>query len=213
MFGAYPVLCRCVAIGLLALTLGMPTHRADADAPNQEIADPPQALDFIDHLAAQAFATMNDRSLTEAERNQRFRTYLDRGFNTRYIALMALGPYCRNLSESQLADYEMQFSDYLFTKYSTLVETANITRFRTVAAQSAGPRDALVTVMVSRPGDTLDTEWRVRVFDGELRVIDVKVEGLSLTMSVRDEFETWIKRSGLQGLMTALRSYSVANRA
>jgi phospholipid transport system substrate-binding protein len=203
----------CLAVALIALAVCAAPPLASADMPNQEVADIPQSINFVDGLAIQAFAVLNDRSLSLAQRNKRFRTLLDRGFNVRYIALMALGPYCRDLDERQLDDYEARFDDFLLSKYAGLVESSDIKRFRTVDAERAGPRDALVHMIIVRGRDSLDTEWRVRIFDGEPRVIDVRVAGLSLVMSEREELGALIKQSGLAGLMSALRSYSIEKRA
>jgi ABC-type transporter MlaC component len=205
-------LSRCVP-AVLALLLCTPiAGSAIADTPNREVADVGQALDFVDGLATQAYLVLTDHSLDAADREARERSLVEHGFNVRYIALMALGPYAREMDDKSLGDYEAKFGDFLCRKYSALVEAYGAVRFHTLDAERAGRRDVVVHVIVDRKEGSVDTEWRVRIFDGEPRIIDVKVAGISLTQNERAEFGALIKESGLSGLMSTLSSYSVDKR-
>lgn len=204
---------RSAAASLFALTIGALSHDAAiASTPNEEVADVGQALEFVDGLATQAYRALGDHSLTAREREARARALIEHGFNVRYMSLLALGPYARDLDDKALAEYEDKFGDFLYGKYATLVENYGVVRFRTIDAERAGRRDALVHLMIDREGDTVDTMWRVRIFDGEPRIIDVEVSGLSLTQSEREEFTALIKESGFKGLFDALAAYAADKR-
>jgi len=51
----------------------------------------------------------------------------------------------------------------------------------------------------------MDTGWRIRSFDGELRVLDIVVAGVSLIIVQRQEFEAVIRKDGFAGLVERLR--------
>jgi phospholipid transport system substrate-binding protein len=214
MRGVGQIVRSGLAATVLALTIGAALPgEARADTPNQEIADIGQALDFVDSLAAQAFEVLKDSKLSTQERTERARSLIQRGFNVRYMALMALGPYARDMDNEMLADYEQKFGDFLYGKYAGLVEAAGVKGFQTMEAERAGLRDVVVHMMVEEGGRTIDIDWRVRMFDSEPRVIDILVSGLSLTQSEREEFAALIKESGFKGLMNTLGSYSTRKRA
>ena len=48
-------------------------------------------------------------------------------------------------------------------------------------------------------------DWRVRDEKGELRIIDVMVEGLSMAVTQRSEFSSVARKSGIDGLLQSLR--------
>ncbi|HXZ68047.1 MAG TPA: ABC transporter substrate-binding protein [Alphaproteobacteria bacterium] len=201
---------RSAAALLFVLTIGsVPYQAARAGAPNQEIADPAQALEFVDGLATQAYEALTDRTLDAKEHAARARSLIEHGFNVRYMSLLVLGPYARNFDDKMLEDYEAKFGDFLCGKYGSLVENYGVVRFRAINAEQVGRRDALVHLMIYRKGDAVDTEWRVRMFEGEPRIIDVEVAGFSLTQSERADFAALIKQSGFKGLFDALSSYSL----
>ena len=48
-------------------------------------------------------------------------------------------------------------------------------------------------------------EWRVRETQGVYRLIDVAVEGVSLVVTNRSEFDSVVSRQGLDALITQIR--------
>ena len=200
---------RGAAALLFVLSIGtLLWQHAFAATADEEVADPAQALEFVDGLATQAYQAMTDRTLGTKERGALARGLVERGFNVRYMSLLALGPYARDFDDKMLDDYETKFGDFLCGKYAALVENYGVVRFRAIDAEQVGRRDALVHLMIYRKDDTVDTEWRVRMFEGEPRIIDVEVAGFSLTQSERADFAALIKQSGFKGLFDALSSYS-----
>lgn len=197
-----------VALAFVMATVTLPHDGAIAGTTNEEVADTAQALEFVDGLATQAYQTLNDRTLSAKEREARARSLIDHRFNVRYVSLLALGAYARDLDDKALNEYEAKFGDFLYGKYTALVENYGVVRFHAINAERVGLRDALVHLIIYRKGDTVDTEWRVRMFEGEPRIIDVEIAGVSLTQSERTAFSALIKQSGFKGLFDALSAYS-----
>ena len=56
----------------------------------------------------------------------------------------------------------------------------------------------------TRP-DPVRIEWRVREAKGAYRLIDVAVEGVSLVVSNRSEFDSVVNRQGLDALIAQIR--------
>ena len=71
----------------------------------------------------------------------------------------------------------------------------------------AGAKDVVVSTRIERPsGPPITAEWRVRVTDGRLRIIDVSIEGVSMVVTQRSEFASVIQRNGVEGLIEVLRA-------
>ena len=198
---------RGIAALFMVLMLAAP-HRAMAVPTDEDIADPAEALSFVDDLATKAYQAITDHTLNAKERELRARALIDHGFNVRYVSLLALGAYVNDLDDKTLARYEDKFGDFLYGKYTALVENYGVLRFRAAGAERAGRRDVLVHLLIYRKDETVDTAWRVRMFDGAPRIIDVEVDGLSLTQAERADFAALIKAAGFKGLFDSLDAYA-----
>ena len=67
---------------------------------------------------------------------------------------------------------------------------------------------------IDRPaGPPIMADWRVRIIDKQYRIIDVSVEGVSMAVTQRSEFNAVIQNSGIEGLMEALRARTTMYQA
>ncbi|RME67800.1 MAG: ABC transporter substrate-binding protein, partial [Alphaproteobacteria bacterium] len=58
-------------------------------------------------------------------------------------------------------------------------------------------------------GPPIAADWRVRRMpDGELKIIDLRVEGISLAETKRQEFASMIANNGFAGFLDQLRGQS-----
>ena len=53
----------------------------------------------------------------------------------------------------------------------------------------------------------LKVDWRVRIKDGKYKIVDIMVEGISMIMTQKSEFSSFIKRNGgkIDALLDELR--------
>ena len=76
-----------------------------------------------------------------------------------------------------------------------------------IGARAANDKDFIVSTHLVRPsGPAIAADWRVRVIDGQYRIIDIMVEGISMAITQRSEFASVVKRDGIDGLLTILRA-------
>ena len=79
--------------------------------------------------------------------------------------------------------------------------------FTVTGARQASEKDVVVSTRLVRPsGMEIAADWRVRVFDGKFRIIDVMVEGISMAVTQRSEFAAVVRRDGIEGLLAILRA-------
>jgi phospholipid transport system substrate-binding protein len=52
----------------------------------------------------------------------------------------------------------------------------------------------------------INAGWRVRSSEGQPKIIDVLVEGVSMAQNQRQEFTAIVSREGIPGLLQSLRS-------
>ena len=59
----------------------------------------------------------------------------------------------------------------------------------------------------SPSGEPVTTDWRLRAMNGSYKILDVRAEGASLALTLREEYATVMRREGgLAGLVEQLRT-------
>jgi len=199
-------LSLCAAIALPLSGLLQTTAVAQTERTSPQRMDPAEAQVFVQTLADDALQTLQLRNISAEERESEFRTLLESGFQLEFIGLLVLGNFRRTATTEEIAEYQEHFSEYILRKYSVLLGSYAGEEFVVTRSVVAGKRDVLVRAEIrSDVGSSILTDWRVRLFRGEPRIIDIKVEGISMVQSQREEFASILRRDGMSGLIELLR--------
>ena len=84
-------------------------------------------------------------------------------------------------------------------------------RFEIRGSRPDGTRDTIVhSFIVPRQGTEIQMDWRVRYKNGRYQIVDVIIEGVSMSVTHRSDFSSVIQRGGgnIQVLLTHLREHS-----
>ena len=164
------------------------------------------AAKFIDALAQQAINVLRDDSDSLKQREHNFRSLLSRGFDLPFIGRFVLGRHWRQATAQQRSDYLNLYSEFLLKTYSRRLSGFSGEKFAIAGARPAGKRDVMVRTLIKRPNaPVIKADWRVRVKDGQYKIIDVSVEGVSMAVTQRAEFAAVVRSHGMDGLLQALR--------
>lgn len=177
----------------------------------QEAAeDPDGATAFIDTLSNDAVAVWSDSTKTEAERQKEFRDLLHEGFDVNFIAKLVLGRHMRTASSDQLREYQRLFPSYIINSFARRIGDYGNEKLVILGTAPAGKRDLFVRSHIVRPrGEPITADWRIRKVDDKFQIVDIKVEGISLAVTQRDEFASIIERRGFDGLLKVLRDGAI----
>ena len=146
--------------------------------------------------------------ISEEERESRFRKLFTAGFDVETISKFILGPHWRRASDPQRKDFLAVFEDAvvqrflpMFAEYSG--ETFTIGQER---RDEKNTKHVFVPVEVHfDEGEPYRIEWRLREVDDSYKIIDVHAEGVSLAITLRQEYGTFVKRNGIDELIKHLR--------
>ncbi len=189
------------AVLMIAVTVVAPPVKAQDAAPDADAA-----VRFVSQLVDQAMAVLRDTTLTREERDARLGELLRAGFALDYISRFVLGRHWRKASPEQRREYRNLFTDYIIKTYSTRLDEYHDETIEIGTGQAVGKRDVLVeSSIIQRDAPPIPVEWRVRYRKGEFKVIDLKVEGISMAISQREEFSSVIQQKGIDGLIDSLR--------
>ncbi len=177
--------------------------------PAQSASFEEEARSFVQNLAEKAVRELTDKSAPKEERIQRFREYFNDYFAVRGIGKWILGRHWRKAKIEQQEEYLTLFEDLMVVSY--------VDRFAAYAGEPLRIQKALVqdeknvTVYSDIPqqegNPAIRIDWRVARKDGLYKIVDVIVEGTSMSNTLRSDFGSIIRQRGgnVSGLLEALR--------
>lgn len=185
-----------LAVALLALAPGA--------ASGQQGLSTEQARDFINRLGQRTLAALKGHDLSPRERGAELGRILLDGLDFDTIALHSLGRYGRRADSHEFREFATLFAahiiDMAIEKFGSLpVESYSIT-----STQAMPNGDVVVNTSVSA-GTMLNAGWRVRMLSGGPRIIDIMVDGYSMTTHFNGQFQDWLAKAGLDGLVAKMR--------
>ena len=184
-----------------AASTGATTHEAALQVP---------AGKFIQDLGTQAIATIADKSQTDAQRRDRFRQLLRDDFDLLTIGRFVIGRGWNSATDAQRQEYIHLFSELVVKTYGDRLNLYTGEGFVVVGVRPESEKDSVVASQITHPDGSTPTtiDWRVRQRDGRLGVIDVVVEGVSLSVTQRQEYTAIIQRGGgqIDGLLEQMRA-------
>ena len=180
-------------------------------------ADPAQdAQTFINDFSHRAIESLTEKNLSDAELIRRFKTLFEEGFDISYIARSALGRFWPRATDDEKAQYVPLFEDYVVTIYAGQFRDYTGQGFTTKSAQVGADGVTIVfSDIVSSDGPPTKLEWIIGDVDGKPKIRDIKIEGVSMITTYRDQFANEILQHDgkIAGLIDALREKTASLHA
>jgi len=195
---------KTLLAGIVAVALIAPaTQSAAAEAATEN----PEHARFIQGLASEAIKVLTASRGTITEREDMFRRLLRDDFAMEKIGRFVVGPHWRSMSNAQQAEYQKLFAEWVLKTYSARLGGYSGEQFQVIRTSPAGRQDVIVHAKIvnSDAGNALSVDWRVRKLDEKFKIIDIYVEGVSMAVTQRSEFDSVVQRHGVDGLISLIR--------
>lgn len=172
-------------------------------------AEAPEA--FIGKLRDSAVKELTDKSIPYEQRKQRFRKLLAEGFDIPAIGSFVTAKYWRRSDAPTQQDFLEVFQDVLTLRFLPVFDNfeqgmeLEVTR---VVNDKDSPRVIDVFSTLVRPvGEPVTIAWRILETNGAYQIVDVRVENLSMTITLRSEYTSLLQRHNgdMAALTTELR--------
>ena len=176
--------------------------------PAQAAIPPDAAESFIATLGGEAIGSLTGASVTEAEREARFRSLLQAHFDMPGISKFVLDRYWKLASEPQHGEFQKLFETLLVQSYAkAFARYAGNTLQVTNSWAEADGSTMVGTHIDGLRGSQIRLDWRVAGQASAMRVIDLVVEGISLRATHRSDFTSAMESNGatFAGLLDLLR--------
>jgi len=170
---------------------------------------------FVREMGKEAIDSLTSKTLTDRERETRFRSIFERSFDIPIIARATLGQYWRIATPEQRKEYVTLFEDFVVQAYAARFKDYSGESFKVGQTRVLNDREKLVGSEIIRPNDQppVKVQWRLRG-NSDYKVVDVIVEGISMLITHRDEFAAVIQQNGgkVEGLLADLRKKTAEMR-
>lgn len=206
------LLTAVLAISLLAI------------APAATVLAAPAAANASQGAATQAVIGTSNRILTTLEKRRAefkqnptaLRQFIDselnKSFDREYAARLILGVHGRGASEADITLFADAMADNLMHRYGTaLLDFEGSPRFRAKSETPLpGNRGVKVSTELVRAGsDPTPVDYLMRNVDGQWKIFDVIIEGISYVQTFRNQFDSPLRQKGIAEVAKELRSGSL----
>jgi phospholipid transport system substrate-binding protein len=195
---------RMLQTALSASVIGLCGGRL-AFAADAQSAGNPRA--FIDTLGAEVLKIIQSPNISVDERKKRFRELFHKAFDVQKIGRFVVGRYWNQAKPDEQQKYIDVFGDYVSTIYANQFSTYQGQSFKTTGMRDLGEGESLVQSEIDRPGNApMNVAFRVGEAEGQYKITDVTVEGVSLIVTKRGEFGGVLAQEGVPGVTKRMQS-------
>ncbi len=164
---------------------------------------------FVQTLGDNAITILADKTITTEQRSDKFRQILRDSFDLMTIGRFVIGRSWNSATEDQQKEYMKLFEELVVRTYGDRMSLYTGEGFEVVSSRPESEKDTIVTSHITHPDGSQPTviDWRLRQRNGKIGIIDVVVEGVSLSVTQRQEYASVIQRSGgkIDGLLDLMR--------
>lgn len=165
---------------------------------------------FVDILGQQALSILADKSMPRAAALDKFKAMLNTNFDLPSIGRFVLGRWYNVATPAEQNEYQSLFTKMVERIYTDRFSLYSGETFTITGTRPDTGADSIVSSQVVRPnGPPVNVDWRVRKqADGKsFKIVDVIVEGVSMSVTQRAEYASVIQRGGgnVESLLKMMR--------
>lgn len=195
---AAPLLC---AVVIAFITAACPA-RVHAEQSDQS------PIAFVKALGDDVVSVLRNTVNNGGRRRAQLKAIFLRAFDVQAIARFVLGIHWRRATADQKSRFMAAFPDYVADIYAAQFADYSGERFAVIRQQQFGKGRTLVVTEIRRPNaPKIEVDFRVESDGSKYKIIDVVVDQLSLVVTKRDEFDSFIRRQGLDALIASLKRH------
>lgn len=175
--------------------------------------DPKQAEAMMADIGEEVVNLLTDKSISAETRTSQFREILDTKFNANAIGKFVLGRYWKQASAQEKERFIELFKTVTASNYALLFKDYTSEKFEVLGSRLEKDGGVTVLSQVVRPnGQTIPIDWKIFEKKGELRIYDVILEGISMSITQRSEYASVIHQGGgtVQAIIQALERKAAA---
>ena len=149
---------------------------------------------FVTSFADSAISILSNDTISDAERTSSFTELVMSSIDLNLISKFVLSKAWKNASDEQKENYLIAFKDYFVSSYANKLNQYTGERVDVIGSQEAGKYVIVESNIVREGTDTLkiNLKWRLLNKNNQIKIIDLNIEGISLVIAQREEFQSFL---------------------
>ena len=197
---------RVLALGLLALQ----AFSLQAQDPGPEALVRQMTQEVLDAIKADAQLAAGDRQKALRLAEEKVLPHIDFAEATR----LAVGRSWHQASAEQKRQLVEEFRRMLVRTYANAISSYQGQTMKVLPVRmQPGDTEATVRNQYIRPGaKPVQVDYAMRKTEGGWKIYDIVVEGVSLVLTYRSEFDAIVKQEGIDGLIKRIAAKNVPHK-
>tara|TARA_Y100000817_G_scaffold304783_1_gene288155 strand:+ start:218 stop:817 length:600 start_codon:yes stop_codon:yes gene_type:complete len=153
-----------------------------------------QEEEFVNNFADQAIEILRDQDITENDKTSRFTELVMNAIDLNLVSKFVLSKTWKNSTDDQKERYLIAFKEYFINSYANKLDQYSGEQIQVVGSEAAGKYIIVESNILREGTDTLkiNLKWRLINRDGDIKIIDLNIEGISLIIAQREEFQSFL---------------------
>ena len=149
---------------------------------------------FVTSFADSAISILSNDTISDAERTSGFTELVMSSIDLNLISKFVLSKAWKNASDKQKENYLIAFKDYFVSSYANKLDQYTGEKVDVIGSQEAGKYVIVESNIVREGTDTLkiNLKWRLLNKNNQIKIIDLNIEGISLVIAQREEFQSFL---------------------
>ncbi len=169
------------------------------------------ARNFIDMVSQQALNTIQEDGSDNTVKHK-LSVLFEENVDIEWIAKFVLGNQYGVLKNAEFQRFYNVYHTYLINRYVPKFKSYNGQKYNIVSSKPLGNDYYKVVTNIAdqtRSNNTIDVEYRVKLFEGnKAKIRDITVEGISLILTQRTDFTSFLQNDTIDNLIIKLQQES-----
>ena len=175
-------------------------------------SDAQKAEEFVKKLTSEGVEQIVNADVSQQEKDARFEKLFNQYLDLGFIGKFVLGRYWNVATEQQKKEFIDVYRQMNVKTWSKRFDEFKGKSFDFKGTTPSNSKNQIFvdTVVPMKQGAPAKVSWRVKNTDGELKVVDIIIENVSLAITARNEYTAYIKKSknGVADLIADLKKKS-----
>ena len=186
---------------IVAIALGL---FAPGVAMSQQSLSAEQARDFIDRLGQRTMVALKGQGMSPQQRGAELGRILLDGLDFDTISMHTLGRYGRRTDSTEFREFSTLFAAHIIDMAIDKFGSMPVDSYAVTSTQPMPNGDVVVNTSVAA-GNSISAGWRVRLLPVGPKIVDIVVDGYSMTTHFNGQYQDWLSKAGLEGLVNKMR--------
>ena len=150
--------------------------------------------EFVKKFADDAIMILGNEQISVNEKNDQFTKLVMSAIDLNLISQFVLSKTWKSATDDQKERYISAFKTYFINSYANKLDQYSGEKIIVNGSEEAGKYVIVDTDIIREGTDTLkiNLKWRLLNKNDDIKIIDLNIEGISLVIAQREEFQSFL---------------------